>query len=266
MHTIWLDVTTRTPPPITISSPNLHCSPPAPVTPPNTITDTETGRPTVPTLGRTLAIRSCARCSKTRDPASRAPDGPSETRNSTVPSFSVFGATHTIVEYPRTSPSTTDVPKRHDALPTSPCTLPYTDTVTNVPPWAGALLGITEEMPRPASKMSCLLDGPASTPLLLTPTRTVPAPLTGAMHVTSDEETYSAATEVSTPIRQLKPWAFLKCRPTTVITWLASPATAHAGSRLSTIVSSSISNVRPVVLSSRRPSESNNLTCIRPGV
>ena len=48
-----------------VSSTSLVCL--APVH--NTITDTDTGRPTVPTLGRTLAIRSCARCSKTRAPS-----------------------------------------------------------------------------------------------------------------------------------------------------------------------------------------------------
>ena len=179
-------------------------------------------------------MRNRSRCSKDKIPDRKAPEGPSDTRNSTAP-CAAFGVMHTTVECPRTSPSTLSVPKWHDTVPTSPCIRPYIDTVTGVPPSAGALLGVTDEIPRPASKASCLLDRPASTPLLLTLTRTVPAPLTGTLQTTREDDTYNALTVAFTPILQLNSCVFLKCRPTTVITWFATPATTHEGRRLSTV-------------------------------
>ena len=206
--------------------------------PPLNITDTAVPRPKVPLLGRTPAMRSSSRYSNFKLPIKKAPKEPSDTRSSTVLRLLVFGDTQTTLESPRTSPATTAVPKWHDTVPASPCILPYIDTVTVVPPPTEAILGVTDEIPRPPSNVSCMLDSPVSTPLLLTLTRTVPAPLVGAMHFTMDDEAYTALTVVFTPILQLNPSVCSKCRPTTVITWFAAPATANEGRRLSTTGSS----------------------------
>ena len=50
-HVIMLEVIARTPSPVTVSLPNLHCTPVAPDTPPLTTTDTAVLRPNAPTLG-----------------------------------------------------------------------------------------------------------------------------------------------------------------------------------------------------------------------
>ena len=209
-HVMRLEVIIRTSAPITVSVPNLHCSPVALDTPPLTTTDTAAPRPSVPTLGRTLTMRTCSRCSKDKIPVKKAPEGPSDTRNSTAPRVDVFGDTHSTDACPRTTPSTTSAPKWHDNVPTSPCIRPYMETVTVVCPCAGALLGVTDAIPRPASKVSCWLESPPSTPLLLTLTRTVPAPLNGTMHLTIDVDTYTALTMLFTPILQLDSGASLK--------------------------------------------------------
>ena len=217
-HVTMLELIIRTPSPVTTWVPNLHCSPLAPEMPPLNMTDTDVPRPKIPMLGRTPVMRNSSRYSNVKLPINRAPEEPSDTRSSTVLRLLVFGDTQTTLESPRTSPATTTVPKWHDTVSPSPRILPYVDTVTVVPPRTEALLGVTDEIPRPASNVSCLLESPASTPLLLTLTRTVPAPLTGAMHFTIDDEAYTALTVAFAPILQLNPSVCSKYRPTTVIT------------------------------------------------
>ena len=234
-HVTRLEVIIRTPSPVTTWAPNLHCSPLALEMPPLNITDTAVPRPKVPVLGRTPVMRNSSRYSNFKLPIKKAPKEPSDTRSSTVLRLLDFGDTQTTPESPRTSPATTAVPKWHETVPASPCILPYIDTVTVVPPPTEAILGVTDEIPRPPSNVSCMLDSPVSTPLLLTLTRTVPAPLVGAMHFTMDDEAYTALAVVLTPILQLNPSVCSKCRPTTVITWFAAPATANEGRRLSTV-------------------------------
>ena len=100
---------------------------------------------------------------------------------------------------------------------------PPTSIVTMLPPCTGPLLGLSTVMLcRMPTTSGCPVT-PTSTPLLLTPTVTVPARSAGTAQVTFVDDAYSStSTRARRPNKQLSSLPRIKCRPTTVTTMPAS--------------------------------------------
>ena len=92
----------------------------------------------------------------------------------------------------------------HVALMLSRPNLSSTLTLTRVPPLVGPLLGMVEAMcpARAYSNVTCPCT--KSTPLLVTPTRTVPSPRSGAMHVILVDDVKTAGCTPSRPNRHAR--------------------------------------------------------------
>ena len=133
-----------------------------------------------PRLGVMLSTVGASKYSKVNPPSNRKP---SCLKLTVTSPDALTGAVHTTVEAFRTIPDTVCAPNMH-SVRVAPASKLLPVTVTIVPPSFGPLQGSTNTTLRVAPYMKPTRPTPASTPLLLTTTPTVPAPRDGATHVT----------------------------------------------------------------------------------
>ena len=177
-----VDVTKRAPTPATFVPPKRHMSPSLFRFAPRTFTMT----PPIagPRLGAMLSTVGASKYSKTTTPSNCEPSCLKP--KVTLPD-ALKGAMHTTVKASRRIPDTVFPPKMHSVrVARASKLLPV--TVTIVPPSFGPLVGSTKTTLPVAPYMNPTRPVPASTPLLLTTTPTVPAPRDGATHDTTVDD------------------------------------------------------------------------------
>jgi hypothetical protein len=156
----------------------------------------------------------------------------------TLPLLPTLGAVHTTVPFGDTVPTPRSAPNRQVTGPL-PASIVRPDTVTMLPPPTGPRLGTSVTPPTAAAYSKLTVEAGASTPLLITPRVTIPAPCTGTLHDTIVDVRYSPCTLMTRPNRQLSSEVCWKSLPTTVTTWPSFPLIPRDGRTLVTTASAS---------------------------